>query len=255
MTQTPSPPTVTQIIAARRDWRARLDADYARVSARLQQAYARQLTTLHRLSADLVRDVQRLEADDALSSSAVRRLASYQALQARIESELQDFATLARFSATELRDAALTLAPESAEAMALAQSPLLQGVWLRPDPEALARLIGIADSPALRAKFAAFGQDAAQNFSDVLLALTAQGKGAATIARALDAWYAVPFGWAENITRTAQLVSYRSATAASYAANAAVLDGWAMDCLARREGMYFLHHPAWQHSSRDRNPQ
>jgi hypothetical protein len=90
----------------------------------------------------------------------------------------------------------------------------------------LARIVRYAESPAMRAGLARFGDAAAEGVLDTLLTLTGQGKGSRTIATALRNAYAVPLSWGENLARTSQAYSYRGASHASYRANSDVVQGW-----------------------------
>jgi hypothetical protein len=42
----------------------------------------------------------------------------------------------------------------------------------------------------------------------------------------IEQWLGLPYAWAENMTRTVQNWSYRTASHASYAANSDVVSGW-----------------------------
>lgn len=207
-----------------------LDAAWQVAAARLVAAYGRVEAALRLRVRALVVEIAAAEAAGAVvNATLIRRLLAEQGLADAIARELNDFAALARFEAGALADEAVGIGLRVAAARVATQGEagaLAATVWRDADAEMLARLIGYVDGPAMRAKFARFGADAARQFGDLVIALTAQGKGSRTIARALDAWLHVPFGWAENLVRTAQAYSYRGATAASFQANADLLDGW-----------------------------
>lgn len=224
------PPQPIDLVRGRRDWREELQRDYEQTARRLAEAYARVTPALRERVNALVAEYEALaESGQYPTPGAVRGLSTYGDLLARIELEMRDFAVLARNETAGLQERAVQLALPGVFESVAAQLPdptVVSGVWMRPDPEALTRLIGYVDSEAMRAKFAAFGENAAQNFADGLLSLTAQGKNPVTIARWMRGWYHLPYSWAENMARTTQLYSYRSATHASYKANERLLDGW-----------------------------
>jgi hypothetical protein len=223
-------PTPTQIIAGRRDWRALLESEYSAVSIRLQAAYARTLLPIRARVTALVAELDALEAAGTLTPQGVRGLRAYQALLTRIEAEMADFAVIARSEAANAGSAALQLGLGFAEDAVIASggsaAQVLAGVWLRPDPAALARLIDYADSGAMRAALERFGANAANNFADTLLALTAQGRGSREMARLMTRWLDVPYAWADNAVRTTLHYSYRGATHAAYLTNERVVEGW-----------------------------
>lgn len=222
-----------QQIISRSDWRQTLSTDYQDTAARLLAAYDRMLPTL-RDSAGLF--TQRLidyaaANDGALpGASDVQNLTEYQRLLLQVETEMRDFAALARNEASGLQDKAITTGSDAAlemiTAMSGSQATIIEGMWNRPAPETLKTLIGYVDSDAFRESTSTFGTNAAQNIADVILAGVAQGKNPNAIAGLLGNWYAVPYAWADNTVRTVQLYSYRAANQASYAANPDVLNGW-----------------------------
>jgi hypothetical protein len=224
-------PTTLDRIRARTDWRERLEREYQPTSERLQQSYTR---VLRRIEPEALRLNQRIieiyEAEGRIAVSDVRGLRAYTALQQRIEVEMDDFARLARGETDLVAGRMAGLGAESAERLALASAgrlaPEVRAAWVRPNPEALARLVGYTDSDAFRAKWAAFGENAARNFGDVYLAGIAQGKNPRVMARLVSNWYGVPYAWAENSARTTAIWSHRTANHATYAANSHIVESW-----------------------------
>lgn len=219
------------IIRAREDWRNRLTTDYEATATRLQEAYGRTLPRLQNQRDLLIGRLRELQAnDDALTVRRVRGLSEYQDLAAAIQAEMQGFAAIAQNEAASLAQNAVQMGLFSAEDMALASAgsgrQLVAGMWNRPDPAALQRLVGYVDSEAYRAKWAAFGENAGRSFADTLLAGVAMGQNPNTIARLISNWMNVPLAWAANSVRTAQLYSYRKAAHETYRANGDILDGW-----------------------------
>lgn len=222
---------LTALIAAREDWRNRLTADYEATATRLQQAYGRTLPRLQNQRDLLIGRLQELAAnDDALTVRRVRGLSQYQDLATAIQTEMQGFAAIAENEAAGLAQNAVQMGLFSAEEMTAASAgqgrALVMGMWNRPDPAALQRLVGYVDSEAYRSKWAAFGENAGRSFADVVLAGVAQGQNPNAIARLVSNWMNVPLAWAANSVRTAQLYSYRKAAHETYRVNSDILEGW-----------------------------
>lgn len=223
--------TPEELVLGRRDWRLLLEREYAPTSARLQQAYARTATRLRPL-ADEVN--QRLAdvyaATGRLTPTDVRGVSQYARLLTRIEGEMNDFAAIARNEADDLAARMIPAGAQTAFEMTLGAAgtaaPVVQGAWLRPDPAALQRLIDYTTSSAFASKWASFGENAARNLGDLYLVGIAQGKNPRAIARMVNTWFGVPYAWAENSTRTAQIWSYRAANHATFAANSDIVAGW-----------------------------
>lgn len=219
------------LIIERRDWRAVLDREYKPVSERLQRAYARMQRNLapyqQNLTDRLLRDYA---ANGVLRESDVRRWSEYTRLLARIEIEMDDFAAIARGETAGLAEQMLPLGIDGAEALTVASAgdagAVIASNFLRPDPEAIVRLIDFVDGRAFRSNWNAFGRNAAQSFADALITSIAQGKNPRVIASMMASWYGFPYSWAENAARTTQIWSYRLANHATYLANDRILDGW-----------------------------
>lgn len=214
-------------IAARGDWRRRLAKDYAETSNRLASAYARLLPRLRTAAGEFANDIEKL---DDLTRVDVTGLDSYQRLLLAARIELKDFAAIARSEIGGLQQGAITEGAAAALDMAKESAgragSVIAGIWNQPDPAALETLINYVDGAAMRDNFAKFGINAADNLADVILAGVAQGKNPRAVARIMSAWFEVPKAWAETTARTTQLWSYRSATHATYKANADVISGW-----------------------------
>lgn len=218
-------------VILRTDWRQRIVRENEALARRLQTAYARTLPRLRTQISDLDRRLRDLhEANENVSPQELRDLREWKALLASIEAEMRDFAVIARNETAQGQQTAIRSGANAALEMAQSTSGPLRGAveaaWNRPDPAALEQLINYADGAALRAEFAQFGERAANQFADVMLAAVAQGMNPRALARIMEAWLAVPYAQAENLARTTQLWSYRSATHASYRANSDVVTGW-----------------------------
>ena len=131
-----NPPTLRDLIARRDDWRATLDRDYADTSARLQDAYR---ATLPPLRANIDALGQRVRHMEDLSPLEWQRLEEWRDLRDRITVEMDGFARTTGRLAGQIADRATAHGVQAALDMATAQAPGVSGVWLRPDPEMLAR--------------------------------------------------------------------------------------------------------------------
>lgn len=222
-----NPNPITDLIRGRDDWRALLEQDYQATSRRLQGAYNALLPDLRRRLGDVTEAMT--SADTPLTPQQVRELPATVQLIERIDAEMDGFARLTRVESGQLSDQAIGRGGDAALGMAAAQvrdPRLVTGGWMRPDPAALAQLVDYADGEAMRARAASFGVNAADNFSNTLLALTAQGKGTREITRRMTQWFQLPYAWADNQVRTAQIWSYRVANHANYRANSDVVRAW-----------------------------
>jgi hypothetical protein len=222
---------LTAIIAAREDWRDRLTADYEATATRLQTAYARTLPRIQDRRDLLIGRLQELsQNDDALTVRRVRGLSQFSDLSDSIKLEMDSFAAIAQNEAATLAESAVQMGLFSAEDMAAASAgqgrALVMGMWNRPDPAALQRLVGYVDSDAMRSKWTAFGTNAGQQFADTVLAGIAQGMNPNATARLISNWMNVPLAWAANSVRTVQLYSYRKAAHETYRANSDIVIGW-----------------------------
>lgn len=230
MTNGSTPTTPEQLIFSRTDWRARLVREYEPVAQRLMTAYARLQQRLSPLEQELLRGMTRLNDAGLLTAENVRSLSQFQRFMLAAEREYQDFAVLVRNAAADAGEAGARLGGPAALDMSLATSgnfaPAVRAAWLQPSADVLNSMAGFVDSAAFQANWARYGEAAAQSFADVLLAGIAQGKHPRVLARLIANWYTMPYSWAENATRTAQLWSYRAASHATYRANAHILDGW-----------------------------
>lgn len=216
------PPVLLDLIAARDEWRAQLLADYADTAARLRQAYTVVDRRLRDELGDLVRDLDRL---DEISPARVRGLKTYGDLLNRVYTEMDGFARQTSTLSRQLGQQAITHGLDAALDMSLIQADV-RAAWLHPDPDMLQRLLAYADSPDFQARAGEFGENAAANFADTLLALTAQGKSGDFITRRMTEWFNLPYAWADNQVRTMQMYSYRGASHAAYAANPRVIESW-----------------------------
>jgi hypothetical protein len=217
--------------ASRVRWRRQLLTENDATAQRLTESYQRLIPNLQDSITLLEGRLQQIaEAGGDITAARVRGLSEYQNLLDRVQREMQSFAAITRDQAGAGQQLALGLGADAAQDMVMAQAggagQILLGVWNQPDPAALARLVNYVDSPAMQERFAQFGANAAANMADVLLAGVAQGKNPRAIAGLLNTWFAVPLAWAENMTRTAALWSYRSASIEAYRANADVVSGW-----------------------------
>src|SRR5436853_1318112 len=226
-------PGAIQQIIARGDWRLRLVADYSITAGRLLTAYQNILPALRESAGSLNTRIGEWDAanpDARMSSEDVKGFGEYSALLRRVQIEMQDFAKLIRDESGRLQTNAIPTGAQAGENLAVQLSgglaTVIQTQWNRPAPEALEALIGYVDGAAFRDNVNGFTDNAAQDVADTILAAVAQGKNPSAIARILDNWFAIPFSWGDNMTRTVQLYSYRAANHATFAANENLLNGW-----------------------------
>jgi hypothetical protein len=220
-------------IIDRSDWRQTLVEDYTATAQRLLEAYQRTLPMLQESANALTQRMSEwnaLNPNDPLSSGQVKGLKEFQDLIRRVEVETRDFASLLRNEAAGIQDRAVQIGADGALEMAQKTSggfgAEIATAWNRVAPEALGALIGYVDGDPFRERTAMFGENAAENISDVILTGVAQGKNPQATARIISTWFNVPYAWADNTLRTVQLYSLRMSNHASYAANSDVLDGW-----------------------------
>lgn len=220
-----------ELIRNRAQWRQRLATEERASIDRLLGAYQR---TSGRLQGEIdlmFTELRERQGDgEAITITDIRGFRTYRSLLTRIETELQAFSAIVQdeMGATSEKtiqlglDAGFSLAVQSA---GNAGTVLAQG-WIEPDVAAVRNVIGYVDSPSMRARMNIFGEESASNFADLIVTGVAQGKNPVALARMASEWFSVPFSWAENTVRTAQIYSYRTATHASYAANSQVIEGW-----------------------------
>lgn len=226
----PSPPSTNiQQIIERSDWRQTLANDYQGTANRLLTAYARSLPDLRTMAEGFVRRLEQ-DTENPLSTKAAGGTQEYRDLLKAVQIEMTDFSRLLRTEVGRLADGAVIAGADGALEMATSTAghlqTLVQSSWNRVAPESLRTLIGYVDSDAFRQKIDTFGEKATQNVADLILTGVAQGKGPRVIAGMLRNWLAVPYVWADNTVRTAQLYSYREANHLSFEANPDVLNGW-----------------------------
>lgn len=228
-----APPVNIQQIIDRADWWRTLETDYEATKTRLVTAYERALPSIRDAIALLEQrlgDLQDARPGETITTGQVTGLEEYRNLLRRMEIEMRDFAGVVRNEAGTLQDRGIVVGANAAEDMTSATAgnlnTVIQTGWNRPDPAALARLIDTVDGAPFREKASAFGQNAAQQIADMVLTAVAQGKNPRAIAGLLRNGLLIPYGWAENMVRTAQLWAYRGASHATYAANSRVLEGW-----------------------------
>lgn len=226
---TPAPP---DSVIFRRDWRLELVRLNDASAERLLQAYTRTLPRIRLAAGELTEQLEQLAGRDlaAISAEDLRGLSTYQRFLVRVESEMRDFAVIIRNEAANAQDDGIQLGLDAAADMVGSQTGHLEAqimaAFNRPDPAAIQRLVNYVDGAEMQRRFAAFGDSAAQNLADLVLTGVAQGKNPRAIASLIENWYSLPYSWAENMTRTVQNWSYRTASHATYAANPEIVTGW-----------------------------
>ena len=221
-----------ETVIFRRDWREELVRLNDDTASRLLSAYQRTLPRIQQAAGELTDQLIELAGRELadISAADLRGLSTYQRLLVRVETEMRDFAVIIRNEAANAQDDGIQLGLNAASDMVGSQAgpfeAQIMAAFNRPDPAAIQRLVNYVDGSAMQQRFAAFGESAAQNLADVLLTGVAQGKNPRAIAALIESWYNLPYAWAENMTRTVQNWSYRTASHAAYAANPDIVTGW-----------------------------
>lgn len=197
---------------------------YAPAQAALNTSYSAVLIALTPYITAFQNAVDSLTTDTVQTRGVLLSLPEYTRLINATEDIMQRFGTQIERVSTSLQNTATASGLQIAEALA---GSAVAGVWRRATSDAVAALINFVDSPAMRTNFNTFGRSAAQQMSDIVLTNFVQGRGALVTARAIRDFVEVtPLSWANNMTRTVQIYSYRYANHAAYQANADILDGW-----------------------------
>jgi hypothetical protein len=225
-------PTTLDLIIARGAWRQQLVTDYEQTARRLQVAYGRSLPRLQNAADALyVRLNGYVEANgENPTVDRVRGWKQYQDLADRVRAEMSDFSRLLENEARVLQENSVQTGIDAAQEMALSTSgsarAVIEAAWLQPDPAAIARTVGYVGGEPFQQAYRGFGENSAQQLGDALLAGIAQGRNPRATANLISSWLVLPLSWADNIARTTQLYSYRTASHATYIANSRILDGW-----------------------------
>jgi hypothetical protein len=221
MAQTPD--GIAQIIR-REDWRREMAAFDAESSRRLLQAYENIQPEIEAAANRLVQaTVLGISPSDFVS------LPEYIDFLATVNAEMSSFSRILGTEIDAAADAGTIAGLNASENMVgviVGGSPQQMGIWVRPDPAAVRRAVGYADSDAMRGALFRFGENASNNIRDLLISGVAQGRNPRQIAAIIADWTNVPYSWAENMSRTTQLYSARTATHEGYLANPAVVTGW-----------------------------
>lgn len=215
------------IVLGRNRWREKLAREYEAEARKLQSAYKAVVKRMEADNAVFIAKLAELEAKSGITAQAIQDMPEFSRLLARMKVEMDGFARELADGMWRLKEDAVIKGGVSALELAeMTSGRILASQWLSPDPNMLRELVGYLESPAMRDAIGKFGANASTNLTDVILALTAQGKGSRVIGTALENWYSVPFSWGENMARTVQAWSYRGATHANYRANGDIITGW-----------------------------
>jgi hypothetical protein len=215
-----SPDGIAELIR-REDWRremAEYDADAAQ---RLLDSYQR-LAPAFEARADAL--VQAIVRGDVNSAQAFRDLPEYTDFLATVNAEMNSFARILSGEISRGVDVGISAGLNAAENMAGVIVDTTS--WVRPNPAAVRAAVNYADSPAMQAAVNQFGLNASQNINDLLIVAVAQGRSPYEIAQIISDWKNVPYSWAENMARTTQIWSARTATHEGYRANPRIVSGW-----------------------------
>ena len=223
-------PTEREIAAAREQYQRQLVQEEDATVQRMLTAYQRLLRTGSPIDRAMQALVDRITTMEEPSPQDVQDLKAYQDFIATVKQDMDGFSAIYQNEAANLTESAASIANQSALDMAVANVPIAQGEitvgWNQPDPRALADLVSIVDNDTWRANQAAYGDNAAEYMSDVILGMVAQGKNPRFIARGITDAMNTPYAWADNTVRTAQIYSYRRVSHLAYASNPQFIEGW-----------------------------
>ena len=223
-------PSAESISQAREEYRLLLVEDEAAAVERLVMAYDRILQPGSAIERAMQTLVDRITSMEMPSEQDIRDLEAYQRFLATVREDMNGFSAIYRNEAATLTENAAVIADDAALAMTEANVPLARNEirigWNQPNPQALADLVSIVDDEVWRAKQAAYGQNVADLMADTILSMVGQGKHSSLTARMLNQAFDIPFSWADNTVRTAQIYSYRRASHLSYASNPDFIEGW-----------------------------
>lgn len=225
---------ITDVVAeiiGRGDWRQELADEEQAAAARLQRAYERLLPRLREENKKLIDAMNEAAVKgERITPQMLQDLQEFAGWVVRVETEMNDFATILGSEMGDLSSGAITTggnaARQLAEASAAIDGVVIGGVWNRPDPASVRNAVTYMDSPAMKKSLDKFGENAATSAADVVIAAVAQGKNPRATAALLEQWLPMPYSWAENMTRTVQIYSARTATHEAYRQNESVITGW-----------------------------
>jgi hypothetical protein len=211
-------------MANRAEWRALLNTNYTPAQRALGEAYQRVGLDLNPYVSALENALTALPEGTLPTQGVLLSLPEYARLVNATEDVMQRFAVTVERVSVALQNTATESGLAIAESLA---GRAVARQWRRASSEAVAQLINFVDSPAMRTRFLRFGSNAAQTISDTILSNFVQGRGALATAQAiLEFLDVVPLSWANNMTRTVQVYSYRYANHVAYRANEHLLEGW-----------------------------
>lgn len=223
-------PTKDDILDARERWMRDLARDEKATAQRLVEAYSRITRNGGVITRSMDALVQRIVEAGKPSPQDVRRLKEYQDLLFNVQTEMNGFSVIYKNEAASLTTKAAQLGVEAAQSMVVANAPLASGEiiagWNLPNQNALTHLIWTIDNETWVERQNAFGERAAEAIGDTILGLVAQGKNPRFIAEAISTALAVPFSWADNTVKTAQIYAYRTSNHLAYASNPQFVTGW-----------------------------
>jgi hypothetical protein len=211
------------------------NASDGEVLERMARAYAAGYARIDPQLTALTEQIEALEKAGKLTSEQVKKSAAYKNLITAVTEELDDYESYLRAevraavtqSAKQGMDAGYTLLL-SAVAMALGieVKDIPDGTILRPNDKTLEFLAKYFDpNGALFAKINGLSNYHATQIAEGFIERVSQGINPRVIARWFQDAYGVGLTDAMRICRTAQLYSYREASAATQSANSDVLQG------------------------------
>lgn len=221
-------PTPTQ--TARQVLNRLLDRGYTQQAGAVVNAMTRNVAS----GAVATRLVQ-LEAEAQRLNEAGQPMTQDNPVLRAVMADLDDVLTRNRMlidgAAEGLQDQGVRAAATAARDLSLpgisnAQLVAVGVSWRTPDPEAVAELINIANSPAWAAELERYADGVLAQVRDIAIRGIVNGRNPLQVARDVrDAVNTIPASRAQALMRTLQLTSYRRGVGLNYQANRDILRG------------------------------
>ena len=213
-------------------WYPDLEGLYTGTKEDLSIEFSRMQDTLEPYINDFVREISFLEKEGfVVTPEILITLASFQRLINAVRGEVNTFALYAGDRMDVLMGSATSLGEKAALDLALSNlgrinPQLFLESWNRPSLSAVERFIAYIDDAAMQAEFRIYGEQVAERFSELLIGGIRTGTNPTQLAEQAVRLLNLPFVWADNISRTTSLYSYRMAAHAAYFENSNLLEGW-----------------------------
>ena len=220
-----------ELLAVVKAYLRQLGREFQAANSRLTTAYMQTIGRMNGAVRNFEQAVTRIWDDENPPTvSEIERLPEFRQLEQTTETEMNRFTAILENEVVLLAGAAILLGQRAARQKTLASAggagaETLNKLLRTPEQRALDILINYATGPAMQAKYAAFGPDAAKLITGGVIDGFRTGKNPRQVAREIARSALVPYAWAENMARTVHLYSYRRSSSAFYRANSAFITG------------------------------